>query len=211
MLQTIRPKQILRLPILGETCRTVFPSGEITEGQLTTIETMCLMAIAHHVKPRVVFEFGTFLGRTAADLALNTGLGAKIYTLDRLTAGGDGEDAHLAELALENGNPFIEGLQPEHRNKITRLIGDSREFDTHAHGLRGHVDLCFIDGGHDYETAFSDTEKAMEMRSVHGVIVWHDYGNPKCPDITGVVGRFAENESVYHIGDTFLAFTHLST
>ena len=34
----------------------------------------------------------------------------------------------------------------------------------------------FIDGSHQYEYCKNDTEKAFEMLSPQGVVLWHDYG-----------------------------------
>jgi hypothetical protein len=58
-------------------------------------------------------------------------------------------------------------------------------------GLEGAVDFVFVDGGHDFETIASDTERARGMLGGSGVIVWHDFNS----GIHGEVTRYMAGES----------------
>src|SRR5262252_181400 len=51
-----------------------------TASYVTDIVSLCLLC--QSVRPNVIFEIGTFLGYTAAHMALNSGGNCKIFTLD---------------------------------------------------------------------------------------------------------------------------------
>lgn len=69
----------------------------------------------------------------------------------------------------------------------TMVVGDSCDPAVRAQvanivAMR-HVDMVFVDGGHDYETAMSDIRWAFEL-APQGLVVVHDinrrYGRPDC-------------------------------
>lgn len=169
-----------------------------------TMEELAVTALAcQWLKPSVLFEFGTFNGRTTLNLAANSPAGAKIYTLDipdpdeaQLTAEQEDGDYHLRE---RSGNYFRD---TEFSPKIEQLWCDSACFDETA--LRGQVDLVFVDAAHSYEYVCSDTTKALAMLRRGGAILWHDY----CSWYPGVYGHLHELLPGYplkHIEGTHLA------
>jgi predicted O-methyltransferase YrrM len=128
--------------------------------------------------PKVIFELGTFRGRTALNFALNSPADCRIFTLDLAPSGRsaviervNAADASIIQ-ASETGCDY-RGSDVEH--KIEQLYGDSTRFDFRP--FSGQVDLVFVDGGHDYEVARSDTRNALAMVRPGGVVVWHDFGN----------------------------------
>jgi len=52
-------------------------------------------------------------------------------------------------------------IDSPYEEKITRLYGDSNEFD--SSDFKGKIDMVYIDGGHDLRTVSSDIENAFTM------------------------------------------------
>lgn len=163
------------------------PHGRVTlehvpDADLATpISELAFMAlITRAVSPAAIFEIGTFNGRTALNFAINSPEDCVVYTLD-LPEGGDvpadvnvglgSADQHL--LATRRVGSDYRGR--DEAAKIKQLFGDSREFDFTPY--YGKMDIVFVDGGHTYEIAASDTEQAIRMCRPGGVIIWHDFAN----------------------------------
>jgi predicted O-methyltransferase YrrM len=142
--------------------------GNVQPYELIVISTIC-----KYLNPDLVFEFGTFNGLTTLHLAMNSPAGAKIMTIDL-----DPEDARRQLVNDDTyyikdncvGQMFQD--TPE-QAKIEQIFGDTTTFDQAAY--KGKADLIFIDAGHEYELVRSDTEKALDMLTPNGVILWHDY------------------------------------
>ena len=89
-------------------------------------------------------------------------------------------------------------------HKIEQLYGDSRSFDFAPYA--GQADIVFIDGGHTYEIARSDTENAIRLCRPGGAILWHDFGNyGDYADVVRAVLDCLPADEVYQIGSTQLA------
>jgi len=143
-------------------------------GNLTIDELAVIAILCQWLKPLMIFEFGTFNGRTTLNLAANTPADAKVFTLDLPTPGEtqlatEQEDGvyHLGE---QTGS-FFHGSSLQ--GKIEQLWCDSARFDEAS--LRGRVDLAFVDGAHSYEYVRSDSSKALAMARPGGIVLWHDY------------------------------------
>ena len=172
--------------------------GNVTIDELAVIALLC-----RQLKPKVIFEFGTFNGRTTLNLAANAPDDAKVYTLDladpdqmRMKAEDEDNDYHLRE----RSGMFFQGSRYESR--IEQRWGDSALFDETP--FHGQVDLAFVDAAHSYEYAKSDSEKALAMVRPGGMILWHDY----CVWFPGVYQYLHELLSEYpikHIEGTHMA------
>jgi predicted O-methyltransferase YrrM len=145
----------------------------------TRIEELAYLALAAAaIKPKMVFEFGTFRGRTALNFALNTPDECRVFTLDipqdhrseviGRVNGADGAIIQRSETGID-----YKGRDVAH--KIEQLFGDSTRFDFRP--FFGQVDLVFVDGGHDYDVARSDTRNALAMVRAGGVIIWDEFAN----------------------------------
>jgi predicted O-methyltransferase YrrM len=185
---------------------TVEHMGESGVGD--RLDWLCYLAyITKVLSPKTVFEIGTFRGRTAVNFALNAPDDAKIYTLDlpdemrepiaRTSVDGD---AHL----VREPNPGRYFKDKDVATKIVQLFGDSTCFDFSP--WYGKVDLVFVDGGHDYRTARSDTEKALRMVAPGGVIIWDNFAQYGAyNDVTRAVLDAIPSEQVIQIEETELA------
>ncbi len=173
-------------------------------GGITLLETALLIASMKIVSAKRVFEFGTFLGSTTLNLALNLSDDGHVFTLDLDYAPErqHPSDAPLSELHFAS-RPDFEGSAVAH--KITQLRGNSRTFNFSP--LAHSIDLVFIDGGHDEETVQSDTENAMFKLLAQArptAVLWHDYGNPEYPDLTCCLDNLAFIRPIFHVEDTML-------
>lgn len=193
-----------------------FPSSGI--GSITTLEATMLVAIEELLQPRRIFEFGTFLGYSTRLLALNAPHGCEVITIDLPLADSSADqeatkedvlldfranDAYLTALQATDGPVYFGAKQLPN---VTQLRGDSREFSVCAEGLAGGVDLVFVDGGHDYETARIDSQNALEMIGESGVILWHDVGSSLHTEVDSVIEQLASREVIIGIANTMLAF-----
>jgi len=69
------------------------------------------------------------------------------------------------------------------------------------------MDFVLIDAGHEYESVKNDTNKALEMLTDSGWLVWHDY--PTAPGVADFLDEFARGENVFRIPNTRLAYSQI--
>jgi len=196
------------------------PSSDI--GSVTLLEASALVSLIKLVKPRKIFEFGTFLGYSTSLLVENSADDCAVYSLDLgdshvsdkpltafakadLHSDGDINDEYLRGAQGARGPHYTTALSAADRSRLFLLQQDSRQFDPAAHGLEGSVDLVFVDGGHDTETVTIDTTNARRMVGDSGVIVFHDFSSSIHSDVTSFVRGLAEQEPVVCIQHTMLA------
>lgn len=162
-------------------------------GHLTHDETLVqIAALARYLKPKKVFEFGTFDGRTTLNIALNLEEGGTVYSLDL-------PEQDLSESVEEKEKLYMqqklrrclfrENKIPENVLKKTVLLeGDSNLFDFNP--FHSDVDLVLVDGGHDRKTIISDSCNAFQMLKPRGTIIWDDYCD-YWPDVVRVLDRLS--------------------
>jgi predicted O-methyltransferase YrrM len=171
-------------------------------------DLVSLCMICRAVKPKVVFEIGTFTGYTALHFALNSPEEARIYTLDlpkgevvpklRTTTV---DRQHVKEHAAI---PCYIFDQSPAASKITCLAGDSATFDfTPFHHT---VDFFFIDGAHSYEYVRSDTLNALQCCHPGSVIAWHDFGRVGVNGVSRWICELSSDHDIYAIPGGSLAF-----
>lgn len=205
-MKTIRPYQLFQLvdglPV-DRIVNAVLPSRPGT-GSVSLLESFLLIAATRAINAWKLFEFGTFLGGTTFNLALNIPDGGEVFTLEA----GDPAivqhptDASIAELRARASTLDFAGHPVE--RKIRRLTGDSRTFDFSP--LHGIIEFVFIDGGHDLETVRSDTENAFLMLRKYRptCIMWHDYRHHDYPELTSYLDALSGERPMVSIGDTML-------
>jgi predicted O-methyltransferase YrrM len=169
-------------------------------GTMPIQEVAALCRIARHLRPRTIFEFGTFEGETTLQLAVNAD--AQIHTLDlppgRRPASGPG-DPHLD---VYPPTPGLRFRNSSHAGRIRQHLADSAAFDEAP--FRGSVDLVFVDGCHHYEYVRSDSAKAMAMLAPGGAVVWHDY-SAYAPGVVRALEEIRAARPLVHIAGTSLA------
>lgn len=176
----------------------------VEDGGTGPYERVCISAITRCLRPRCVFEIGTFRGQTTALLARNTAREARVFTLDI-----EAEQArHLHSQPTSGDFKYINKAQiGEHidgsaeRGKITQLLGDSMTFDYTPH--QGRCDLVFVDAAHSYDFVKSDTANALKLLAPGGVILWHDY-KEGCPGVVRALHEVRVARELQHIAGTSL-------
>jgi predicted O-methyltransferase YrrM len=163
--------------VVPETTLVQLREPEAVDGNVTLHELLVIARMVRALRPAVLFEIGTFDGRTTLNMAVNAPADAHVYTLDL-----PWDQVDATRLRLDSGERvFVEKptsgkrfLGTESAERITRLFGDSATFDFSP--FRGAADFVFVDGSHAYPYVRSDSKAAVSLLSPGGVVVWHDYG-----------------------------------
>lgn len=215
MISEIRPYQLFSLLGPGPDRRVVelaIPKRR-GEGTLTMLETSVLLACCRIVGAERVFEFGTFLGATTLNLALNVPRWGRVYSFDLGRDEAAGVYQHHADAAITSTHFRHEGdldfMGSSAEARIELLKGNSLTADFGE--LAGTFDLVFVDGGHDLATVTADTENALKLvnRAKPSAIVWHDYANADYPELGGYLQSLSGELAIHHVGDTMLCFSFL--
>lgn len=163
----------------------IAPSGELldvreidaVDGNVSERELITICRLVRAAAPRQLFEFGTFDGRTALNLAANSPDSSRIATLDlpRAAIATVAAPIHSHELRYadkpSSGSRFAATRLSA---RIDQLLGDSGTFDFTSY--YGAVDFIFVDASHTYEYVINDSLHAIQMlRDDRGTILWHDY------------------------------------
>jgi predicted O-methyltransferase YrrM len=189
------------------------------DGNISAFELEIISKLVKLTRPRVLFEIGTFDGRTTLNLAAHSRPGARVYTLDLPRAGIDEAGLPLASHDRKYINKPQSGLRfrgTDVEHKITQLYGDSAAFDFRPY--HAGVDFLFIDGSHSYHYVLNDSRRALEMVRGRGVILWHDYvssGYVYWPGLVRALDELHASDPAFrglkHIQGTALAVLQIST
>jgi len=174
-----------------------------------SIEELCkICLIVKFIQPKRILEIGTYNGMTTFQMALNSPADCQTFTLDlpdEIAA-----NLELSELDTLIAKHFREkfgtttGEYFKNKNlNVVQLWGDSASFDYSA--LGGPADIIFIDGAHDYYHKKIDSENAFKLLSKNGVILWHNYNDVTCPDVTKYLADISSQYPIFHLRNTFLA------
>lgn len=175
-----------------------------------SIEEVCKIAlITKFLKPQKIFEFGTYNGMPTLQLALNAPKDCKIYTLDLP------EDTKpqipLGKIDTLVAKHFKDkfgtktGSYFKNRKdvNIVQILQDSSTLNPKP--FKNSIDLIFIDAAHDYKNKKNDSDNAFVMLKKGGVIIWHNYADVGCPDVTRYLYQLAMHKKIYHLKNTMFA------
>ena len=178
------------------------------------IETQILASLVSYLKPKTIFEIGTYNGFTALHLACNSPDEAICYTLDlppdfgkqfhneKKLSSYSYDDLLVVQLSMKNVNKRIFENHPC-KVKIVELFGDSMNFDFSPYHKK--IDLVYIDGSHAYKYVQSDTQNAFRMLTDCGVIIWHDFDYIIHRDVFKYLNRLVKTHKIYSIPNTRFA------
>jgi len=173
-----------------------------------TADLVSMCMICQILKPRVIFEIGTFHGAGALHWAANAP-GAEVYTLDLPPSGSPSMSVtevdweHIREHAETEKMDFTENAEAQ---RIHCLYGDSASFDFSP--FAGKVDLFFIDGAHSYEYVRNDTLRAFSCCKPGSVVAWHDYGRAGFNGVSKWLHELSrDGREIYRIPGGSLAYT----
>ena len=159
-------------------------------------------------KAKTIFEFGTCTGKTAYLMAKNSPENAKVITLtlspEQLAEyeKGSSDNTRSTKAAIRESTftKFLYTGTPV-EGKVTQVFGDSKHFDEKPYA--GKMDLIFVDGSHALSYIYSDSEKAFNMVSPGGLILWHDYTDD-IQDVYRGLNKLSKEKPLYHIEGTSL-------
>ncbi|OWK35319.1 glycosyltransferase [Fimbriiglobus ruber] len=169
-------------------------------------DTRAVLTLVAHVRPLRVLEIGTAAGHMTANLTAWTPPDAVIFSLGVVSDGpppGGAKDGQAPEIPpraafARHADHFRTG------HKARLIVADSRtfEFDRLA-----PLDLVFVDGGHDFPTARSDSLEAYNALRPGGCLIWHDWGSRTAwVKVREAVASLGFPEPVYHPAGTEVAF-----
>jgi len=151
------------------------PARFQTGGGTDPREVLTLAAVTKLLRPKRVFEIGTYNGRTTAVFILNSSPNCEVFTLDLPP------DARDIPGYLSTDIELVKDRSPEAflksaglTDRYQQIYCDSMSFCPEP--FRDSVDLGFIDGAHAEEFVRNDTMKMAVMMSNRGFVFWHDYG-----------------------------------
>lgn len=152
-------------------------------------ERAVVAALVSHLRPRTVFEFGTFTGGTTRMMADLLPASSTIHTIDL-------PDEEMAWPV--GGQDFRD---PAYAERIVMHRAKTAAFDFEP--FKSSVDFVFVDASHAYDDIVADSRFALEIVNAGGVVVWDDYQ----PRTMGVVT--ALNELSRKIQLVRIAYTRL--
>lgn len=175
-----------------------------------SVEEVCKIAlITKFFKPKNIFEFGTYNGMTTLQLALNAPKKCKIYTLDlpknaKPQISLNKIDTLVAKhfkdkFKTKTGSYFMDRKDVN----IIQILQDSAIFDPTP--FKASIDLIFIDAAHDYKNKKKDSDNAFFMLKKGGIIIWHNYADVGCPDVTMYLEEISRDKKIYHLKNTMFA------
>jgi len=171
-------------------------------GGMAPQDLYAVLRIVRWIKPKKIFEIGTFRGVTTTHLAVNSE--AEVYTLDLPRDQAiDVRDYKVDDRNLLPSQEEIrrtsQRLSPYKR--VHQLFGDSRTFDYSPY--HKSVDLVIVDACHLYDYVLSDSKIAFELLAETGAILWHDF--PTSLDVTRALRALASRWPIIHVEGTRLA------
>lgn len=194
--------------------RVVLPTS-LHDDSGTRLDEMLILGTATcALRPKAVFEIGTYNGRTTSIFTLNAPPDARIITLDLPpNASVQAETGAYIDTDVElvkgrKTTNFIHDLNLADR--VKQLHCDSMQFDPTPY--RGSIELGFIDGAHALPFVRNDTEKMAVMMADRGVVFWHDYGGKgRFRPLADYLEGLSRQIPLYRVGGTTLAWAPASS
>jgi Methyltransferase domain len=171
-------------------------------GGMPAQDLYVLLQVVHWLKPKRIFEIGTFQGLTTAHMILNSD--AEIFTLDMPrdlathVSGYSQEDMKLLQPREDIGKRY---RAVSCDGRVHQLFGDSRKFDYGPY--QNSMDLVLVDACHLFDYVMSDSRNAFKLLRETGAILWHDFGNSI--DVNRACKLLAKQEPIFHLEGTWLA------
>ena len=131
------------------------------------LEIPILTALVDHIQAKRCLEIGVNTGATAAailadNITIEEYIGVDLMAIWYVEA----PAGHFAE--------------HDPRFKLIQHPGGAYDVQP---GEIAPVDFIFIDADHSYKAVRSDTDLAWALLKPGGIIAWHDYQHPTCPDV----------------------------
>lgn len=141
---------------------------------------------------KVIFEIGSYQGKSTRVMADNSTDTSVIYAIDSW----DYYITTIIKSDFVTYNQFLCNLY-DHilSGKVIPCVSSWKDY---IPKIRGKADFIFIDGDHIYNSVKHDINKALEWLSDDGIIAGHDYDEP----FPGVVKAVHERFSKFNLTET---------
>jgi predicted O-methyltransferase YrrM len=133
-------------------------------------------AVIHEIRPRIVVEIGSYLGRSTvftAEALRHAGIDARLHAIDPHT----GDKQQLEQLGLTN-LPTLDLFRV-----FLASSGNAESVELHVAPSRdvlqeweGSIDFLFVDGWHEYEAVLADVRGFGAFLSASGIVCIDDVG-----------------------------------
>ncbi|MDE2127328.1 MAG: class I SAM-dependent methyltransferase [Armatimonadetes bacterium] len=207
----------VQLPTFEQKSRSLGRYEEDLEfASASLLERLALGALVRRHAPMTLFEIGTFRGVTALTMALNAPEGFTLYTLDlpqeltfeqvveqQYARGAVGALHRMVARGVERRQVGLAYRNRQLPGKIEQLFGDSTTMDFAPWAAQ--IDSFFVDGCHDAEPAYRDTQTAWSCLKPGGMIIWHDY---RWRSVQAGVQRCRLPAPITWVQDTSVAFAY---
>jgi hypothetical protein len=174
-------------------------------GGMSFSEMVILGRATKVMKPSKIFEIGTFNGLTTAVFILNCESATKIFTLDLPLDSTSGQGYLSSDARLVVARELGSVPRALRLDNYSQICCDSLLFDPSE--FLGSIDLCLVDGAHDFAHVENDTVKTAGMVSDEGTVFWHDYGGKGCMrSLTEYLNSLGRRAQIFHVPGTSLAW-----
>lgn len=174
-------------------------------GGMAFDELVILARAVRVLKPKTLFEMGTYDGLTTAVFMLNSESDSRVITLDLPPSGATDQLALSSDKVLAANRRLALVPKGLGLSRYTQLLCDSMEFDPTPYA--NSVDFGFIDAAHDLMHVQNDTYKMAVMMAYTGVVFWHDYGGKGAlRPLAAYLENLAKRCTIYRIPGTSLAW-----
>jgi Methyltransferase domain len=164
----------LRMPVTpAENITVTIPAGH-SGGGMSFGELVILARTTKVLKPKTVFEMGSYNGMTTAVFVLNTESNAQILTLDLPSSEAQSNPQLTSDQELVSNRNLLSVPRALGLSRYTQLLCDSMKFDPSPY--TDSINLGLVDAAHDAVHVENDTIKMAKMMSPDGIVFWHDYG-----------------------------------
>ena len=177
------------------------------DGNLDVKEMLMVCNCVSLFAPSVVLEIGTFDGNTTLQIAANAPPNTTVYTLDlpddvqgSAVAKIDPHDSAFIDMKATLKRRY---LDTPYAGNVIQKFGNSLETDFAALLDGKQADLILIDAGHSYECVRNDSEKALQVLSANGVVIWDDYTSD-WPGVYNYLNEVGRELPLRHVADTQL-------
>lgn len=191
-------------PVTPSLDMTVTIPAYHTGGGMEFSELVILARAVRVMKPKTVFEIGSYHGLSTAVFILNSEPDTRVITLD-LPHNWTGSPALVSDENLVVRRELVSVPQALGLKRASQILCDSMQFDPSAYA--DSVDLSLIDAAHDITHVENDTRKMARMLSPHGIVFWHDYGGKgQLKPLARYLEALARRCPLYRICGTSLAW-----
>jgi hypothetical protein len=193
-----------RSPVTPSPDLTVTIPAYHTGGGMGFDELVILARAVRVLKPKTVFEIGSYNGLSTAVFILNSEADTRVITLD-LPRDWDGSAVISSDDKLVATRELVSVPLALGLSRASQILCDSMQFDPSPYA--NSVDLGLIDAAHDVTHVKNDTVKMATMMADEGIVFWHDYGGkgPLRP-LAAYLEALAKRCPLYRIRGTSLAW-----